>query len=245
MNNSGFSTYNESSLHNELKNLYALKFNGKTEVNCDGHVYDILTEDNNVIEIQTKNLSKLLAKTSDSLEKGHKVTIVHPVVISKIIETYDSKGKLLHRKKSPRKGHIYDLFRELTGIFPILLKENFTLEVLEVNIIEKRKKTDKKVQTLQKSRRYKLNWIKTDKKLDSINCVKTFSTAKDYLNLLPQNLPEEFCAKDIDNLLKQDKSFPKRLIPCANLILWVFVRMGIVEETQKKGRSKYYKTCKR
>ena len=116
-----FSTINESSLHKELKNLYCLKYNGKTEVSCEGHVYDILTKDNSAIEIQTKNLRQLLPKIDDALEKGHKVTVVHPVVITKTIKTYNLENKCISSKKSPKKGHIYDLFRELTGIFPVLL----------------------------------------------------------------------------------------------------------------------------
>lgn len=235
-----FSTINESSLHKELKNLYCLKYNGKTEVSCEGHVYDILTKDNNVIEIQTKNLRQLLPKIDDALEKGHKVTVVHPVVITKTIKTYNLENKCISSKKSPKKGHIYDLFRELTGIFPVLLNKNFTLEIPEINIIETREKKGEKVQTLQKSRRYKRDWIKTDKKLDSINSVIKFTCKKDYINLLPCGLAQEFCAKDINNLLIKDSNIPKRLAYSGNLILWVLLRMEVIKETQKKGRTKYY-----
>lgn len=235
-----FSTINESSLHKELKNLYCLKTGGKTEVSCEGHVYDILTKDNDVIEIQTRNLRQLLPKIDDALEKGHKVTIVHPIVITKTIETFNSENKCISQKKSPKKGHIYDLFRELTGIFPVLLNKNFTLEILEINIVETRLKKDTNVQTLQKSRRYKKDWLKTDKKLDSINSAVKFTSRKDYINLLPSGLPKEFCAKDINSLISKDKSIPKRLCYSGNLILWVFVRMEIIKETQKKGRTKYY-----
>ena len=52
-------TYKESSLHRTLKELYAAKTVGKTEVEADGHIYDILTDKGEVIEIQTQNLAKL------------------------------------------------------------------------------------------------------------------------------------------------------------------------------------------
>ena len=55
-----------------------------------------------------------------------------------------------------------------------------------------------------------------------------------------KNLEKEFCAKDIENLLQEDKSVPKRVAKNAHLILWILVRMGIIKETQKKGRSKFY-----
>ena len=61
----GFSTLNESKLHNSLKILYQELYEGQTEVEQDGHVYDIVTKNENVIEIQTKNLAKLLPKMND------------------------------------------------------------------------------------------------------------------------------------------------------------------------------------
>ena len=235
-----FSVINESSLHKSIKELYSPKFKGKTEVQADGHVYDILTENNEVIEIQTKNLSQILKKCLDALEKSHRVLVVHPLVITKTIETYNEDGLLISRKKSPKKGHLYDIFRELTGFYPILLKENFSLEVLGVNITEIRKKTEEKVQTAQKSRRFKKDYIKTDKKLDSIIFALQFSKKEDYQKLLPLGLPKIFCAKDVEKLLLEDKSIPKRIAENANIILWVLVRMEIIKECEKKGRTKYY-----
>ena len=81
-------TYKESSLHRTLKELYALEKDSKTEVEADGHIYDILTKDGNVIEIQTQNLGKLLRKIQDALSKNRSCKIVHPLSVSKTIETY-------------------------------------------------------------------------------------------------------------------------------------------------------------
>ena len=67
MARSSINTYNESSLHNTLKIFYAEKFGGKTEVEAEGHIYDILCDDGQVIEIQTKNLSKLAGKIKDAI----------------------------------------------------------------------------------------------------------------------------------------------------------------------------------
>ena len=58
----GFSTLNESKLHNSLKILYQEIYDGQTEVEQDGHIYDIVSKNGNIIEIQTKNLAKLLPK---------------------------------------------------------------------------------------------------------------------------------------------------------------------------------------
>lgn len=63
----GFSTINESNLHHSLKVLYSEIYQGKTEVEQDGYIYDIVSKNGNIIEIQTKNLSKLLNKIQSTI----------------------------------------------------------------------------------------------------------------------------------------------------------------------------------
>ena len=230
-------TYNESSLHNTLKIFYAEKFGGKTEVECEGHIFDILCDDGHVIEIQTKNLSKLATKIKDALDKGHKVTLVYPLVYRTRIILTDEQGALVSNRLSPKKGCIYDIFRELTGLTDILLNKKFTLEVITINMIEHRVRTGEPVQTTNKSRRFKKNWIKVNKRLDEILETRTFHKKKDYTSLLPGNLPQEFCAKDIA------KAAPA-LSRYAHLMLWVLVRIPVIEQTDIKNRSRYYKVLK-
>ncbi|MBR4180278.1 MAG: hypothetical protein IKR45_06205 [Treponema sp.] len=224
-------TYNESSLHNTLKVFYAEKFGGETEVESEGHIYDILCPDGQVIEIQTKGLSKLASKIKDALDKGHKVRLVYPLVYRTRIILTDEQGKLISNRLSPKKGCIYDIFRELTGLTDILLNKKFTLEVVTINMIEHRVRTGEPVQTANKSRRFRRNWLKVNKRLDEILETKTFHTAKDYTALLPPGLPQEFCAKDIAKT---------GLSRYAHLILWVLVRIPVIEQIGVKNRSRYY-----
>ncbi len=233
-------TYKESSLHKTLKELYALNENAKTEVSCDGHIYDILTKKGNVIEIQTLNLGKLLPKIQDALSKGRKCKIVHPIIISKTIETYDKNGKLLKKSKSPKKENEYTLLKDLTGIFPLLLEKNFCLEVPFIKMTEKRQKTEKPEQSENKRRRFKKDWQKIDKKLNEITETKTFSSKKDYLALLPEKLPQTFTVNDIRSQLKNDNTKPKNAPLYANLIAWLYVRMNIFKEVGKVGNAKIY-----
>lgn len=234
-------TYKESSLHSTLKKLYALNNNGKTEIEADGHIYDILTEDGNVIEIQTQNLGKLRGKVLDALDKGRKVKIVHPIIVSKTIETYDKDGQLVSKRKSPKKGNIYSIFQELKGIPALLLKENFTLDAVLINMTETRVKTETKEQSENKRRRFKKDWQKKDKKLLEILDTRTFGSLRDYLDLLPQNLPEEFSTADMKEEFKKNKSHPALASASANLILWTFTKAGITTQTGKKGKLKLYK----
>lgn len=232
---------NESSLHNTLKAYYCSMYEGKTEVNSDNHIYDIVAKNGTIIEIQTQNLSSLYKKIKDILEiQNKKIILVHPVVISKKINVYDSEGKLISSRKSSKKGNIYDIFSQLTKIYPFLLNKNFKLEIIEVNIIEERIKTNSKVQSLNKRRRRKLDWNKTNKRLEEIINTICFSTKDDYLSLLPHNLPEQFSSKELKEKLKELK-IPARIYNNSNIILWVLSRMELIVQTDTKNRFKYYK----
>lgn len=234
-------TYKESTLHRTLKELYALEEDSKTEAEADGHIYDILTKDGKVIEIQTQNLGKLLKKIQDALSRNRICKIVHPVVVSKTIETYTEEGILVKKSRSPKKENEYTLLKELTGLYPILLEKKFTLEILFVKTTEIRTKTKIPEQSENKRRRFKKDWQKTDKKLNEITGTKIFSCTKDYMELIPKELPDEFCAKDIAEALKKDRTKPKTAANSANLIAWLFLRMNIFEQTSSKGRTKFYK----
>lgn len=232
-------TYNESSLHRTLKTLYSQETDGKTEVSLLGHVYDIVSG-NTIIEIQTGNLSKLLAKTMDTLNHGYKVKIVYPLVLNKWIETSTPNGEVLSCRKSPVRKSIYNIFDELTGLYPVLLEKNFSLDIVSVNIIEKRTKFQEPVQTANKSRRFKKDYLKDGKVLKEILETRTFRSKKDYLNLIPESVLPEFCAKDIAKALKEDKSLPSSASKKAHIMLWVLKRMELVEESAVKNRSHYY-----
>lgn len=235
-----FSTLNESKLHKTLKKIYSEIYDGKTEVELYGYIYDIVTENKNIIEIQTKNLAKLLPKILDTIEKGHNIKIVHPIVIKKSIEMYSSDGTIISIRKSPKTGAIYDIFWELTGIYSVLLNKHFSLEIVEIDMIEERIMTEKPVQSKNGKRRFKKDWIKSDKRLDKIIDTRHFDEKKDFLDLLPKNLPQEFCAKDIKNKLKESK-LSSRILNNANLIIWVFNKMELIEYTTTKNRFRYYK----
>ena len=238
----GFSTLNESKLHNSLKILYQELYEGQTEVEQDGHVYDIVTKNGNVIEIQTKNLAKLLPKILDIIKKGHNVKLVHPIPLITRIELKDEEGNIISKRKSPKKGNIYDIFRELTGIYILMSNPHFSLEVLEIEMTEERVRTEEAVQSKNGRRRFRRNWNKTGKKLDSIINTRRFSTAEDYLKLLPP-LPQQFCAKDLKKAISEQKELPARAASNANLILWVLSHAGLIKFTETKNKSKYYKFC--
>lgn len=227
-----FSTLNESSLHKSLKIIYSEIYDGQTEVKKYNHVYDIITKKGNAIEIQTKNLSKLLPKIYDTIQKGHNIKLVHPVILENTIELYDSQNNLLSKRKSPKKQNIYSIFKELTGIYEVLLNRHFSLEIVYIKMTETRMRTLENVQSQNKRRRFKKNWIKTNKRLEEIIETKHFNSKDDYLKLLPE-LPDTFSSKDLEEKIGK-KNNP-------NLILWVFSHMNIIKHVESQGRKKIYK----
>jgi hypothetical protein len=233
-------TYSESTLHKTLKSLYSLEDGFRTEVECGGKIYDIVDAKGNIIEIQTKNVSKLLDKTTDALEKGRKIKIVYPVILRKTIELYDSDGNRISKRKSPVKGSIYDMFHEITGLYPVLLRKGFTLEVLEITMTEQRVRTGEPVQSPNGRRRFRRNWNKTDKRLEQIVSSRTFKKAADYLTLIPKECLPEFSAKELTASLNADTSLPPSAARQAHLIIWVLSHMNLLELKEIKKRSHYY-----
>ena len=234
-------TLNESSLHRSLKSLYALEKGCMTEVNIDGKIYDVVDAFGNITEIQTKNLSSLLVKTLGAIKSGRSVKIVYPVVRIKYIEVYDEKGVLLSKRKSPVRASIYSIFRELTGLYPVLLKKCFSLDVLEIAMSEIRTQSETPVQSPNGRRRFLKNWNKTDKRLETIFETHRFTKAGDYLSLIPESCLPRFCARDIASSLAENKDLPASAKAQANLMLWVLSHMKLIEAENDISRPRYYR----
>ena len=222
-------TYNESSLHKTLKTLYASENGFQTEVKKDGYIYDILDADGNAIEIKK------------TIKRGKKITVVHPLAVQKTIMLMDKEGKIISKRKSPKKESIYSLFRELTGLHPVLLDEHFSLEVLLVTITEKRMRTDTDVQSKNGRRRFKKNWLKTDNELQEIIKTVSFSNARDYLKLIPKSILPNFTAKSLAEELRRQKDQPSSASTYAHLVIWVLARMKLIEHTGFQKKSRLYK----
>lgn len=231
-------TYNESDLHEKLKTIYALEENGECERQIPGTkwIADVLLKDESVIEIQTGNVSALKEKIDHLLKSKKKIKVVKPIIIEKIIETND--GEKSTSKKSPKKETVYSMLRGLTGVFEELTDENFELVVLFVKCTEARKKTEEKVQILNKSRRHLKNWIPLGKKLNSIEGKRIFKSKSDYANLIPGSVPKKFTKKELTQAIMEESG--RESAKWSNLLIWLLLKMEIISETEKRGRAKQY-----
>lgn len=232
-------TLNETHLHKTIKSIYSLREEGsKTEEKVGSYIADIVTKDGNIIEIQTGNLAGLAPKIKTYLEENRKVTVVYPLVFEKLIETTDIKDLSVKKTKSPKKQDIYYLFKELTKLYPFLLKRNFTLEVPLVKITEERKITEEAIQSKNGRRRFKKNWIKSGKRLEETRETYVFKSKKNYLSLIPKETEKPFTVNSLYKVIKEKGSKAKR--DNISLMIWLYLRMGIIEEKEKNGRSRSF-----
>ena len=78
-------TYQEYSLHEELKNYYKTR-TGSTEVKVENYIIDVVN-DNELIEVQTRNFSQIREKLQKLLELNYSVTLVHPIYEEKVFKS--------------------------------------------------------------------------------------------------------------------------------------------------------------
>lgn len=145
----GIGTYKEKRLHAILKDFYCPE-DGRTEVRLsdehltgdyavltdaatrratDRYVADIMTAEGDIVEIQTGGFYPLVKKLHFYLcaTKG-RVTVVHPIVRTKWLRWMDEQtGELTERRRSPKKGDVKDVARELYWLLPYLAERRLTL----------------------------------------------------------------------------------------------------------------------
>jgi hypothetical protein len=215
-------TWNESLLHEELKDYYAGN-TGKTEVSVEGSICDVVLDDGSIVEVQTANLGKLKSKL-EKLLVNHQVNLVYPIARNTTIETYEIDGSLKSRRKSPKHGTIFQIFRELTGIWHLVGNPNLTFSVVFSDILELRV-ADGTGSWRRKGVR------KDDRKLTKMYETMRLCTLDDFAHLVPDKLEEPFSVQD---LRKAGAGL------FAGKMAWILKKCGILAVTGKKGNALLY-----
>jgi len=240
--------YNESHLHSTLKQIYSLNNNGLTEQKTGNFIFDIVTPEE-IIEIQTSNISALTKKTEYLLSQNKKVRIVHPVIQTKQILTINSQGIEISKRKSPVSNTKYSILRGLTKIYPFLIHPLFTLELIYISVTEIHRQTEQEVQNFTKSRRHLRSYINTGKMLDSIERKEILKTREDYKRFIPENISYTFTPPQLKEELTKElnstglnKTSVNNGVKYYTLLIWILERMNIIENTKEKsGKSWIYK----
>jgi len=218
-------TRNESSLHKTLKFQYTGP-GGKTEVETGEFVADGVRNDGEYIEVQTGSFGPLRKKVTE-LAKSANVRIIHPIAVTKKIEVYDPKGKLLYRRKSPVRGCIWDIFDALLSAPCLPLVKGVAVEIALVDTCEKRIKDGKGTW------RHK-GISKHDKELAAFHKSIVLTKKADYLkHFVPFKKGEEFTV----SLLAQKAEIKT---DSARKALYVLTKMKAVKRIGKKGNSWLY-----
>jgi len=217
-------TRNESSLHRTLKYKYAGP-GGKTEKKVGGYVADGLRKDGEYIEVQTGSFAPLIKKVKEFTLHGN-VRIIHPVALSKKIEMYDTKGKLLYRRKSTLHGSPWKLFDALLHAPELPLEKGVTVEIVLADITEKRVRDGKG------SWRRKGVSIK-DKELSAWHESILLEKPADYLRFVPFKKKEEFTVSLFAQRAQVDKW-------TAQKALYVLTKLKVVRRIGKKNRELLY-----
>ncbi|GHU02952.1 hypothetical protein FACS1894147_06060 [Spirochaetia bacterium] len=225
----GIGTEREGSLHRALKFRYA-GVEGATEIAAAGYVCDGITGDGEIIEVQTGSFGPLKDKVAAFTAKN-KVRIVHPIILNKQIDLYDEKGTLLHSRKSPRHGNLWDLFKALLYAPELPKLKNLTIELAPVDIIEKR--------IADGSGSWRRKGVRiADKAPAAYYPPVLLSRPKDYLRFVPFDEKTEFTVRD---LAKEAKISPA----VGGKTLYVLLKLDLVERTGKKGNAWVYQRIRK
>lgn len=221
-------TLRERSMHAQLKD-YLTKPGDKVEEKVGGYWVDIRRGDE-VIEIQTGSFSSMKRKL-EKLLPDRPVRVVHPVAVEKWITKMAKDGTtLISRRKSPKRGSLYDLFDELVSFPHLINNPNFSVEVVLV------KEEELRCDDGLGSWRRKGTSIRDHLLLD-IASREVFQVARDFLRLLPPGWTGPGTNKEISTALKQPRFRIARMTYC-------LLRMGLLTLAGKRGNSLLYSLAK-
>jgi len=217
-------TKNESELHRALKFHYS-GYDGTTEAVIDGYICDAQTSAGEIIEVQTGSFGPLKQKVKLLTESG-KVRIIHPIVVQKYIELYDKDEKLIHRRKSPRSGSVWDLFKALIYAPELPLLPHLTVELALVDIVEKR------IDDGFGSWRRKGISI-AGRSLGAWRQSLVLQKPKDYYQFIPFKGKEPFTVQNLALAAGISASIARKTV-------YVLLKMGLLEKAGKQGNAIVY-----
>jgi hypothetical protein len=217
-------TRRESSLHRALKFRYS-GCNGRTEQVLGNFVCDGITETGEIIEVQTGSFGPLREKAEKLAAQGP-LRIIHPVVLTKYIETYSGDGVLIRKRKSPRRGSPWDLFRSLLYAPEIPLLKGLCIELALVDVLEKR--------ILDGKGSWRRGGVSiTDRELAVWHDSIILKKIRDYRRFIPPGQDQTFTTAS----LAEGAGIS---VDLARKTLYVLNKLGVVKRIGKKGRAAVY-----
>ena len=214
----------EKSLHAHLK-LWCAQPGDRFEIVVDDFIID-LVRDEMLIEIQTRNFSAMRRKL-ERLLPHYQLHLIHPIAREKWIVRETGDGQFIQRRKSPKRGRIEDVFRELVRIPDFLTHPNLTLQVIFTQE-EEIWRDDGKGSWRRK------RWSIHDRRLLAVVDSVIFANPIDYLSLLPASLPQPFTTRELATVLKLRLNLAQKMS-------YTLRKAGLLEMVGKQGNSLLYR----
>jgi hypothetical protein len=211
---------NEKPLHASLKQWYAQP-GDRFEVPVDGFVIDIV-RDGLLLEIQTRHFGAIKSKLA-TLVSSHHVRLIYPIAHEKWIVQRACDGAST-RRKSPKRGRVEDLFRELVGIPRLLSHRNFSLEVLLTR--------EEGTRRFDRRRWRTRGWVTEERRLLDVVDRRVFEGPASWLALLPART-EPFTSRDLARAIGVRLDLAQKMI-------YSLREAGFVHAVGKQGRAPLY-----
>ncbi len=220
----GIGLLNEKPLHASLKEWYA-RPGDQFEVAVGGYVID-LVRGNLLLEIQTGNFASIKSKLKN-LVCSHRVQLIYPIAQEKwIIKRAKDNNGGVTRRKSPRRGRLEDLFREMVSFPQLLVDRNFSLEVLLI--------VEEEVRRYERKRKWRRKgWVVEERRLLKVVDRRLFEKPADWRVFLPKELTS-FTTRDLADELEISIQLAQKVAYCLR-------NAGVIDLTGKRGRANLYK----
>lgn len=197
----------------------------------DGYIIDLVRGDL-LIEVQTGGISPLKRKLA-ALTRSHPVRLVIPITEEKWIVRLpvesDAPQAAPARRKSPRRGCVEHLFKELVFVPGLMANENFSLEVLLTREEEVRRFDEARAKAWRRK-----GWVIQERRLLEVVDRKVFETPAELACLLPHALPDPFTVQQAAAALAQPTWLAHKMIYCLRAL-------GTIEAAGKQGRAVAYR----
>jgi hypothetical protein len=217
-------TLRESSLHASLKELYA-RPGDELEALREGYVVDLVRPDE-LVEFQTGNFASLRPKLT-ALLAHHRVRVVHPVALERMLIRIDEDGVIQSRRRSPVKGCHLSVFDELVSLPTLAAHPSLTFEVVLVRVEEHRVDAPR-------TRKRRKPWRIVDRVLVEVLEARTFGGREGLGAILSGTLPEAFTTAEIAETLEIDRALAQR-------VAYTLRMAGVIESTGTRQRATEYR----
>lgn len=146
----------------------------------------------------------------------------------------ENTGEVSSPRLSPKRGNSFDIFSELYSLSELAWNENLHILVLFIDMDEYRLLGERRIG----GRKSRKGYTRFDRLPVEFERAEYFASPKDYLDLLPDSLPEVFTSRDLAETAKIR-------LDTAQTALTVLSRMGAAEQVGRSGRYKAYSIARK